>query len=185
MRLRRVCASSVRRSGETWRLRRTLPLIEAVSAHHVMNATRQPKFTAFELPSSRSARAAGLTIGRSGEAQIARLQWIEHKSARTAWLSRFAPVAQWIEQRFPKPRAQVRFLSGASNRVKSSAYAARGPTSRQVSTGPLPFTSTSPSGSATKSSRSSSHVERVIWISSADPCDSILLAMFTVSPQRS
>ena len=25
-----------------------------------------------------------------------------------------APVAQWIEQRFPKPRAQVRFLSGAS-----------------------------------------------------------------------
>ena len=27
------------------------------------------------------------------------------------WLG--APVAQWIEQRFPKPRAQVRFLSGA------------------------------------------------------------------------
>ena len=25
-----------------------------------------------------------------------------------------APVAQWIEQRFPKPRAQVRFLPGAS-----------------------------------------------------------------------
>jgi hypothetical protein len=25
----------------------------------------------------------------------------------------FAPVAQWIEQRFPKPRAQVRFLPGA------------------------------------------------------------------------
>jgi hypothetical protein len=24
-----------------------------------------------------------------------------------------APVAQWIEQRFPKPRAQVRFLPGA------------------------------------------------------------------------
>jgi hypothetical protein len=24
-----------------------------------------------------------------------------------------APVAQWIEQRFPKPRAQVQFLSGA------------------------------------------------------------------------
>ena len=28
-------------------------------------------------------------------------------------LARPAPVAQWIEQRFPKPRAQVRFLSGA------------------------------------------------------------------------
>src|SRR5215218_2314232 len=27
---------------------------------------------------------------------------------------RRAPVAQWIEQRFPKPRAQVRFLPGAS-----------------------------------------------------------------------
>ena len=63
--------------------------------------------------------------------------------------------------------------------------APRGPTSRQVSTGPLPFTSTSPSGSATKSSRRSSHVARVIWIASADPCDSILLAMFTVSPHRS
>ena len=28
-------------------------------------------------------------------------------------LYRLAPVAQWIEQRFPKPRAQVRFLPGA------------------------------------------------------------------------
>jgi hypothetical protein len=27
---------------------------------------------------------------------------------------RSAPVAQWIEQRFPKPRALVRFRSGAS-----------------------------------------------------------------------
>jgi hypothetical protein len=25
-----------------------------------------------------------------------------------------APVAQWIEQRFPKPRAHVRFMPGAS-----------------------------------------------------------------------
>jgi hypothetical protein len=29
------------------------------------------------------------------------------------WSSGLAPVAQWIEQRFPKPRAQVRFLPGA------------------------------------------------------------------------
>ena len=28
--------------------------------------------------------------------------------------SRSAPVAQWIEQRFPKPRAHVRFMPGAS-----------------------------------------------------------------------
>src|SRR5262249_56690285 len=27
--------------------------------------------------------------------------------------SRRAPVAQWIEQRFPKPRAHVRFMPGA------------------------------------------------------------------------
>src|SRR5919198_989767 len=36
-----------------------------------------------------------------------------------------APVAQWIEQRFPKPRAQVRFLPGAPPqrfRGKSEAY---------------------------------------------------------------
>ena len=30
-------------------------------------------------------------------------------------------VAQWIEQRFPKPRAQVRFLPGASTRVTRAA----------------------------------------------------------------
>jgi hypothetical protein len=30
-----------------------------------------------------------------------------------------APVAQWIEQRFPKPRAQVRFLPGAFRLGKS------------------------------------------------------------------
>src|SRR4029079_2051699 len=27
-----------------------------------------------------------------------------------------APVAQWIEQRFPKPRAHVRFMPGASQK---------------------------------------------------------------------
>ena len=42
-----------------------------------------------------------------------------------------------------------------------------------------------PDGSVTKSSRRSSQVERVIWISSGYPCDSMRLAMFTVSPQRS
>src|SRR3954447_25396952 len=31
-----------------------------------------------------------------------------------------APVAQWIEQRFPKPRAQVRFLSGALLRTRAN-----------------------------------------------------------------
>ncbi len=32
--------------------------------------------------------------------------------ARLSWLG-LAPVAQWIEQRFPKPRAHVRFMPGA------------------------------------------------------------------------
>src|SRR5207248_11593678 len=36
-----------------------------------------------------------------------------------------APVAQWIEQRFPKPRAQVRFLPGASDREASSEAGSR------------------------------------------------------------
>jgi hypothetical protein len=40
--------------------------------------------------------------------------------------------------------------------------------------------STSPIGSITKSFRRSSKVVRVIWIVSGVPCDSILLAMFTV-----
>ena len=34
-----------------------------------------------------------------------------------------APVAQWIEQRFPKPRAQVRFLPGASVRLNCASPA--------------------------------------------------------------
>ena len=44
-------------------------------------------------------------------------QWIEHGAADSAQQSHNAPVAQWIEQRFPKPRALVRFRSGASARV--------------------------------------------------------------------
>jgi hypothetical protein len=82
----------------------------------------------------------------------------------------------------------ARLLAAAEACENSSPPASqppRGPTSRQVSTAPLPFTSTSPSGSAAKSSRTSSHVDRVIWMSSGVPWDSILLAMFTVSPQRS
>src|SRR5262245_52993286 len=42
---------------------------------------------------------------------------MKRHDAQTAWLSRKAPVAQWIEQRFPKPRAQVRFLPGASSAI--------------------------------------------------------------------
>jgi hypothetical protein len=42
------------------------------------------------------------------------------------------------------------------------AYPPRGPTSRHVSISPFPFTSTSPIGSVTKSSRRSAQVERVI-----------------------
>jgi hypothetical protein len=51
----------------------------------------------------------------------------EHDNERvSAWTRRYAspraPVAQWIEQRFPKPRAQVRFLSGAlSNDLQETA----------------------------------------------------------------
>ena len=39
------------------------------------------------------------------------------KRAGTALVCASAPVAQWIEQRFPKPRALVRFRPGASARV--------------------------------------------------------------------
>ena len=49
----------------------------------------------------------------------------------------------------------------------------------------LAFHVDEPIGSVTKSSRKSSQVGRVIWISSDIPCDSMRLAMFTVSPQRS
>ena len=54
------------------------------------------------------------------------IQWIEKQTAQQGreqqerelqkkylQIPYFAPVAQWIEQWFPKPRAQVRFLPGA------------------------------------------------------------------------
>ncbi len=40
----------------------------------------------------------------------------EHSAMPAVYLSEFAPVAQWIEQRFPKPCAEVRFFSGALGR---------------------------------------------------------------------
>src|SRR3954447_4510993 len=43
-----------------------------------------------------------------------------------------APVAQWIEQRFPKPRAQVRFLSGALLRLDTDRPRAAQAFSRRV-----------------------------------------------------
>ena len=47
-------------------------------------------------------------------------QWVECSDTRsginTCKSAISAPVAQWIEQRFPKPRAQVRFLPGALSR---------------------------------------------------------------------
>ena len=76
-------------------------------------------------------------------------------------------------------------LTPAGSNLKQNPSSQRGATSSQVSTSPFPFTSTRPRGSVTKSSRTSSQVERVIWITSGTPCDSMRLAMFTVSPQRS
>src|SRR5579862_6180788 len=64
-----------------------------------------------------------------------------------------APVAQWIEQRFPKPRAQVRFLPGASSRP------ARGSAARlnQQATGAAPLP-----GAASPASRSRRRVAGVL-----------------------
>ena len=61
----------------------------------------------------------------------------------------------------------------------------RGPTRYQVSIGPLPLTRIVPRGVQTNSSFNSSYVARVIWISPGVPWDSIRLAVFTASPQRS
>src|SRR5262245_11712598 len=55
----------------------------------------------------------------------------------------------------------------------------------QVSIGPFPLTSIVPRRLQTNSSFNSSYVARVIWISPGVPWDSIRLAVFTASPQRS
>jgi hypothetical protein len=70
-------------------------------------------------------------------------------------------------------------------RTGPAAQPARGPPRYHVSTGPLPFTSTTPRASQRYSSRTSSQVARVIWIRPGEPWDSMRLAMLTASPQRS
>ena len=59
-------------------------------------------------------------------------QWRERYSSERAAFRKylqigiFAPVAQWIEQRFPKPRALVRFRPGASMGPRRDARVAFG-----------------------------------------------------------
>jgi hypothetical protein len=53
-----------------------------------------------------AARCSRARVGPSSARASAR-------GARLSWV-RLAPVAQWIEQWFPKPRAHVRFMPGAS-----------------------------------------------------------------------
>ena len=53
-------------------------------------------------------RTFGQKLELGGEIHF---EWSEQRKSCKAGQN--APVAQWIEQRFPKPRAQVRFLSGA------------------------------------------------------------------------
>ena len=60
----------------------------------------------------------GVRVGRRevqfGAVRCILEEWIERKCGLSRMVEPKAPVAQWIEQRFPKPRAQVRFLPGAS-----------------------------------------------------------------------
>jgi len=61
----------------------------------------------------------------------------------------------------------------------------RAPTRYHVLSAPLPLTSTIPRGSHTNSSASSAWAPSPIWTWPGVPCDSIRLAVLTVSPQRS
>ncbi len=54
-----------------------------------------------------------------------------------------------------------------------------------ASISPFPFTAIVPRGSHSNSSASSSYVAPVIWIRPGIPWDSMRLAVFTASPQRS
>ena len=54
-----------------------------------------------------------------------------------------------------------------------------------ASTSPFPLTAIVPRGSHSNSSATSSYVARVIWIRPGVPWDSMRLAVFTASPQRS
>ena len=54
-----------------------------------------------------------------------------------------------------------------------------------ASTSPFPLIAIVPRGSNSNSSASSSYVARVIWILPGVPWDSMRLAVFTASPQRS
>ena len=61
----------------------------------------------------------------------------------------------------------------------------RGPMRYQASSSPFPLIAIVPRGSHRNSPASSSYVARVIWIRPGVPWDSMRLAVFTASPQRS
>jgi len=85
----------------------------------------------------------------------------------------------------PRSRGRSEAGSPTAGAAQTAARSPCRPTRCQVSTRPLPFTSTSPRRSQRKSPRTRSHVARVMWTRPGTPCDSIRLAMLTVSPQRS
>src|SRR6266511_424705 len=62
-------------------------------------------------PSATHFRRSGKATSASGDATVMHIQ----EEPVMAQPSHKAPVAQWIEQRFPKPRALVRFRPGASS----------------------------------------------------------------------
>src|SRR3954454_9325368 len=64
---------------------------------------------------------------RKGDAEVSSdRSRADSEVERRALPSDVAPVAQWIEQWFPKPRAQVRFLPGACPKyLRTDAYRAR------------------------------------------------------------
>ncbi len=72
---------------------------------------------------------------------------------------------------------------GMSDTRTNPAYLT--PVRYQVSISPRPLTGTIPRGSKRKSSFSRSWVTSLTWIFPISPCDSIRLAMLTVSPHRS
>jgi hypothetical protein len=130
--------------------------------------------------------AAGDETAVGGPGICSSVRGLSDRSVRlgASGRSAVAPRSESFAGSIPAAHSNFVHSSGAGE-ASAPAYRLFLPTSRQVSTSPLPFTAMRPSGSVTNSSSSSSQVGRVIWISSEIPCDSMRLAMFTVSPHRS
>ena len=89
------------------------PACPFVQISHIRGLNPGPKALGYEAPDFRSDHRP-MVLAPARQRKEGTPYEIEGFGPDLPLPSAGAPVAQWIEQRFPKPRAHVRFMPGAS-----------------------------------------------------------------------